>query len=262
MTPHPPPLTDRISSWSARELFFVVKHGVKFTGMPAWPAQQRDDEVWAVVSFLRRLPSLDRPAYDSLTRGGGESLLAMSDGAASSSAQPKVVEICVRCHGSDGLGRGHAFPTIAGQRLEYLMRAMTAYADGRRHSGIMEPIAAGLSAPAREAAARYYASLPARRETTAKRSDDVLRGEAVARRGVPEQEIPSCADCHADGDGPINDAYPRLSGQYAPYIVQQLKLLKARARGGSEYVHLMHSFVDRLTERQIADAAAYFASSR
>mgnify|MGYP003298824914 CR=1 FL=1 len=31
------------------ELFSIVKHGLKFTGMPAWPTQSRDDEVRRVI---------------------------------------------------------------------------------------------------------------------------------------------------------------------------------------------------------------------
>ena len=49
----------RCATWRDRELFWIVKHGIKYTGMPAWAAQQRDDEVWALVAFLRRLPALD-----------------------------------------------------------------------------------------------------------------------------------------------------------------------------------------------------------
>ena len=41
MTPHPPDLAERIREAKSQELFYVVKHGVKFTGMPAWPAIQR-----------------------------------------------------------------------------------------------------------------------------------------------------------------------------------------------------------------------------
>jgi hypothetical protein len=42
--------------------------------------------------------------------------------------------------------------------------------------------------------------------------------------------------------------------------VQQLTLMQQRRRGGSEFVHIMHAFVDRLSPRQIGDAAAYVAS--
>jgi hypothetical protein len=43
MTPSPPSLAPRIASWEPEELFYIVKHGIKFTGMPAWPSLVRDD---------------------------------------------------------------------------------------------------------------------------------------------------------------------------------------------------------------------------
>src|SRR3989337_1213280 len=55
MTPPPPYLPEQVPAWQDAELFWIVRHGVKFTGMPAWPALQRSDEVWAMVAFLRRL---------------------------------------------------------------------------------------------------------------------------------------------------------------------------------------------------------------
>src|SRR5690606_35032220 len=58
MLPEPPVLAGVVPQWKPRELFWIVKHGLKYTGMPAWPAPKRDDEVWAVVAFLNRLPDL------------------------------------------------------------------------------------------------------------------------------------------------------------------------------------------------------------
>jgi hypothetical protein len=55
--------------YTPEQLFSIVKHGIKFTGMPAWPVQQRDDEVWAMVAFLRRLPDLDAAGYRRLAYG-------------------------------------------------------------------------------------------------------------------------------------------------------------------------------------------------
>jgi len=43
-------------------LFQVVNHGLKFTGMPEWPVRDRDDEVWAMVAFLKKMPELDEQA--------------------------------------------------------------------------------------------------------------------------------------------------------------------------------------------------------
>lgn len=261
MTPHPPELQTRVTSWNARQLFYIVKHGVKFTGMPAWPAQGRDDEVWAMVAFLRRLPSLDEAAYDGLVRGGGTALAEMS--VTDEVSAPGIVrDNCARCHGADGQGRGvAAFPKLAGQQRAYLRNALEAYASGARPSGIMEPIAAGLSPAALEEAVTYYAALSPLPAAPAPRSVSAERGARIAQRGVPEDDIPSCMHCHAPHGHRINPAYPWLAGQYQEYLAQQLTLLQQRRRGGSEYVRLMHSFVDRLSPEQIDDVAAYFGGA-
>ena len=62
MLPQPPYLGTVVEKRSPQQLFYVIKHGIKFTGMPAWPAQSRDDEVWSVVAFLLELPKLDGSA--------------------------------------------------------------------------------------------------------------------------------------------------------------------------------------------------------
>ena len=60
----------QVSRWNPEELLYLVKHGIKFTGMPAWTALQRDDEVWAVVAFLRALPGMDADDYARLVLTG------------------------------------------------------------------------------------------------------------------------------------------------------------------------------------------------
>jgi cytochrome c553 len=71
--------------------------------------------------------------------------------------------------------------------------------------------------------------------------------------------VPPCASCHEAE--PVNGAYPRLRGQYAWYLAQQLRLLQQRRRGGSEFVHLMHTFVDRLADAQIEAVAAHYETA-
>ena len=44
------------ASGAPAELFWVVKNGIKMTGMPAWEFRLADDDLWAVVAFLRELP--------------------------------------------------------------------------------------------------------------------------------------------------------------------------------------------------------------
>ena len=71
MTPPPPWLPRVIPTWDTEALFWIVRHGVKYSGMPAWPAQARADEVWAVVAFLRALPELDAATTAGSCRAGG-----------------------------------------------------------------------------------------------------------------------------------------------------------------------------------------------
>src|SRR5690606_15010163 len=110
---------------------------------------------------------------------------------------------CARCHGRDGLGRGNAaFPIIAGQQEAYLYQALRAYADGRRHSGIMQPAAARADDPALRALAAHYAAQPdgaAPSPEPEPEKDEILAsGEAIARRGIPEAGVPACLACHGD----------------------------------------------------------------
>ena len=266
MLPLPPYLPPRIAEWDPEELFYIVKHGIKFTGMPAWQTQQRDDEVRAIVAFLLEMPDLTRASYERLVYGEAPaepSVVPLEDIADPEQPPGPVTESCARCHGTDGLGRGNAaFPKLAGQRPEYLHQALEAYASGGRHSGIMAPIAAGLAATDRRTLADYYADLPP--GSPAADGDGgshaAERGRSIALRGAPSLGVPSCADCHGPADHPRNPAYPSLAGQYAEYLVLQLELFRSRARGGSEFSPLMHHVVDGLEPQQIRDVAAYYAA--
>jgi cytochrome c553 len=263
MTPPPPELSDRLDRWTPEELFSIVKHGIKFTGMPAWPAQQRDDEVWAMVAFLRRMPQLDTAAYRRLAYGDAGAPSEASDTQRAIGSQPPsaVRNVCWRCHGSDGTGRGPgAFPSLAGQHAEYLYASLRAFADRSRVSGIMSGIAANLSDAEMRAAAAYYAELPPRVGESSGHLNEADPGAAIASRGVPERDVPACVECHGPTDRPKNPAYPRLAGQQARYLAQQLRLLQQGHRGGSPHVRLMQVFVDRLREDEIRDVTEYYAT--
>ena len=265
MTPHPPYLAPEIDKWDPAELFYIVKHGIKFTGMPAWPARHRDDEVWAVVAFLRALPDLNAREYQVLAQGESplyDGTAPMRQMLGPRDVPPAVAQSCARCHGIKGLGRGAGeVPRLAGQHPIYLFAALQAYARGERHSGIMEPVAAGLSLEEMRELARYYGSVdtpPPAPDSTSLLS--IKRGRMIAHEGIPSQGIPSCADCHGPTSTPRNPAYPVLAGQYADYIVLQLELFKKDHRGGSVYSHLMRPTADRLTKEQMRDVALYYES--
>lgn len=269
MTPKAPELAERIRESNPRKLFQVVKHGIKFTGMPAWPSQQRDDEVWAMVAFLMKYPELDDEGYRQLVHGDIAPVPPMQTMAppdVGPAAPRAVAQTCARCHGVDGQGRGgEAFPKLAGQRREYLAEALDAYAKRARHSGIMEPVAAGLTEELIANLATYYAELsPARMgveaAVEAERSRDELwrRGEELALRGIPEKRLPACVECHGPKGTRTKPQYPSIAGLSAGYLELQLKLFKDGQRGGGPYAHVMQDVAERLTDQDRRAAARYF----
>jgi mono/diheme cytochrome c family protein len=58
----------RGSDLTPAEEFWVVKHGVKMTGMPAWGVTHSDEILWDVVAFLRKLPELTPDEYQALVK--------------------------------------------------------------------------------------------------------------------------------------------------------------------------------------------------
>jgi len=268
MTPQPPNLTKTVPTYTPEELFYIVKHGIKFTGMPAWPSLQRDDEVRAMVAFLLALPDLEPEEYRELVEGEVGPVRASSAPLADLTNDPESAQLaaarCARCHGDDGRGRGNAaFPALAGQQPAYLFAALEAYARSERHSGIMQPIAASLTTMQARRLADYYADLPAGRAlgmSSSASSAALERGKAIAHRGIPETRVPACVDCHGPVSWIRDPAYPTLAGQYADYLVLQLELFNTRRRGGADRAQLMRHVAPQLTLQQMRDVALYFAS--
>jgi len=50
------------------EEFWVAKHGIKMTGMPAWGVTHSDKLLWDVVAFLQKLPKLTPDQYRTLVK--------------------------------------------------------------------------------------------------------------------------------------------------------------------------------------------------
>jgi mono/diheme cytochrome c family protein len=65
LNPQPPDLAHSSEHYTPSELFWIVKHGIKMTGMPAW-ADHSDDELWATVAFVRKLPGMTEQDYAKL----------------------------------------------------------------------------------------------------------------------------------------------------------------------------------------------------
>ncbi|MBN8873306.1 MAG: cytochrome c [Rhodospirillales bacterium] len=60
--PKPPDLKDTAQRYTPGELFWIVKNGIKMTGMPAW-SDHDDQALWGTVAFIQKLPGLSEAAY-------------------------------------------------------------------------------------------------------------------------------------------------------------------------------------------------------
>jgi mono/diheme cytochrome c family protein len=72
LNPRPPGLGDVASLWSAEELFWIVKNGVRMTGMPAFGPTHDDDRIWSIVAFVRTLPGIDPETYAQATAASAD----------------------------------------------------------------------------------------------------------------------------------------------------------------------------------------------
>src|SRR6185295_17633814 len=115
-------------------------------------------------------------------------------------AQPSGVQLCAHCHGAQGEGNAtNGTPRIAGQPQAYLERQLAAYADGRRDSEVMTPIARQLAPEQRTALSAYYSDIRARAGKRPLPGVASARGSALATRGDQGLNVQACQNCHGPG---------------------------------------------------------------
>ncbi len=67
LNPYPPDLVTE-GEGEPLEAFWITKHGIKMTGMPSFGVSHSDEEIWAVVAFLQRLPKVTPEEYQGQIR--------------------------------------------------------------------------------------------------------------------------------------------------------------------------------------------------
>ena len=72
LNPAAPDLTlAKVQARTDGELFWLVSHGIRMSGMPAFGPTHKDEEIWKIVAFLRHLPELTDEEENQL-KGSGE----------------------------------------------------------------------------------------------------------------------------------------------------------------------------------------------
>jgi mono/diheme cytochrome c family protein len=66
LSPYPPELATASQDANPRELFWIVKNGIKMTGMPAFGVTHTDPEIWSIVAFLLKMPKMTPEEYQAM----------------------------------------------------------------------------------------------------------------------------------------------------------------------------------------------------
>ena len=63
MLPNPPALAGAAKDWTPEEVFWLVKHGVKMSGMPAFGGSHDDRTIWSIAAFVKAMPTMSAEQY-------------------------------------------------------------------------------------------------------------------------------------------------------------------------------------------------------
>jgi len=125
MQPLPGPLVDASEKWTPAELYWITRNGIKMSGMPAWQHRMQDADLWAVVAFMQRLPTLTAAEFRAAaaaSQAGPPCVAPLPDSAAR--ALPDAERgraatsqyACSACHRIPGVTGAHVAvgPPLAG----------------------------------------------------------------------------------------------------------------------------------------------------
>ena len=176
-----------------------------------------------------------------------------------------VKERCAGCHGADGNSVAAAYPDLAGQNYNYLLKELEDFRSGKRTAPPMNVLIKVLPAEPKDESlkdiAAFYSAQKLDRKAGTKAPGSrpaqpvLTSGYDIYEHGLPEKGVPACAACHmAAGDGNAPMAIPSLAGQLAQYTQSQLQDFASGKRHNSPQ-HIMQTISEALSARQIEAVA-------
>ncbi len=166
--------------------------------------------------------------------------------------------VCAACHGVDGNSGTPAYPKLAQQHPEYLVKQLQEFKSDKRNNAIMKGFASALSDEDMKNIAFWVTSKKAKTGYSSDKSLVTL-GERIYRGGIADRQVPACAGCHSPTGAGIPAQYPRLSGQHADYAVAQLTAFRDGVRKNSLQ---MTQVAAKLNDREIKAVSDYVAGLR
>jgi cytochrome c553 len=173
-------------------------------------------------------------------------------------AEKTVQTVCAACHGADGNSSITLNPKLAGQHPTYLLKQLSNFKDKSRANAVMGPVATNLSADDMKGLVAYFS---AQKPTLgrAKSNGAGSLGEKIYRGGIATTQVPACAACHGANGAGIPNQFPRVAGQHADYIAQQLKTFRTGERANAP---MMQAIAVKMTDAEMQAVADYMQGLR
>jgi len=165
-------------------------------------------------------------------------------------------EQCGYCHEYDGNSFAGNYPKIAGMKPRYLMKQLLDYKFNRRNGdGKMQEAAALLTDKDMQGVVSYFAAQKRTPEPAIRAGMDYSHARELATRGDPRRVIVACNACHDSN----NPDFPKLEGQHAEYLAQELFAFKRHSRNNDD-PSIMRYLAERLSDTEIRQLSEYLAA--
>jgi len=171
--------------------------------------------------------------------------------AADIAAGKEKAELCIGCHGEDGISQIENIPSLAAQPDLFIQWQLVFFRAGARKNEQMQPIVEQLNNEDIRNLGAYFASLPPAKATKPDDNPDLSKKGAQAAAGR------RCASCHTDSYAGIK-AVARVAGQRGEYLLKALHDYKSGVRSGGAMA-AMADVAYPLSEEEIEALAHYLA---
>lgn len=167
-------------------------------------------------------------------------------------------QVCTACHGVEGNSVVPAWPKIAGQLEKYLVKELKEYRKGEKGARFDPTMYSQTLSLTDSDIADLAAYFSKQTETLGSVKPELLAlGEKIYKGGNLATGVPPCAACHSpDGMGNGPATFPRLSGQFPEYTVEQLKKFRANTRSDDPN-GIMRDIAKKMTDEEIQAVSSY-----
>jgi len=168
------------------------------------------------------------------------------------------LQLCAGCHSPDGNSEIPENPKLSGLDAAYIARQLKDFKSGDRHSTVMVSIIPMVDEKEYKALAVFFSNQKRKNGGASTDVDLVAQGKLIYDDGILGSAVPACAGCHNE-DGSGTPKYPRLAGQNAPYVVQQMLDFKNGVRTNDSKA-AMRAVAKRMNEQEINAVASYIST--